>query len=389
MSLTALSPTVARTPDVPVGCTSLPSLTGLRFAAALAVFAHHLALPELSVFGGRAAEWTGRVFGVAGGLGVTFFFLLSGFILTWSAAPGDTAGRFVRRRLAKLVPNHLVTFAAALALIAWATTGWQQALPNLFLVQAWSWDPAVSFSVNIPSWSLSCELLFYLAFPALLRLVRRISPTRLWGWAAAVAALIVAVPALATALLPGAQRIPGWPVSAVQNWFVYQFPPVRMAEFVLGMLLARIVLADRWIGIRPLHALVLLAAAYPLALNVPYLYGLTAVWVVPLALLIPAVAIADLRGRPSLLRHPAVHWLGEVSFAFYLVQAIVLIGATRYLTLHKPYDTVAALALCLLALAVTLGLAHLLHRYVERPAMRRWASAGRSDGRRAEARSGA
>src|SRR3546814_3967828 len=29
------------------------------------------------------------------------------------------------------------------------------------------------------------------------------------------------------------------------NWFVYNLPPVRMLEFVLGMLLARIVLTDR------------------------------------------------------------------------------------------------------------------------------------------------
>lgn len=78
-----------------------PSLTGLRFVAASLVFAYPAALPVPSMrlfaddavaygFYDRASQ--------AGGLGVGFFFVLSGFILTWSARPGDTPRTFWRRR---------------------------------------------------------------------------------------------------------------------------------------------------------------------------------------------------------------------------------------------------------------------------------------------------
>ncbi|KAB1147634.1 acyltransferase [Streptomyces luteolifulvus] len=351
----------------------LPSLTGLRFLAATAVFLYHVTGPQLTPFGGETAQRGARFFGVAGGLGVAFFFVLSGFILTWSARPGDGAGRFLRRRLVKLFPNHLVTFGVALlAFAAATTTSWQQWLPNLLLVQTWSWDPAISFGVNAPSWSLGCELVFYLCFPLLHRAVRKIDATRLWGWVLALVAAVWAVPAFAYAVLPGEIGIPGWQASTVQNWFVYQLPPVRMLEFVLGMLLARIVLTDRWIGVRLPTAIALCAVAYAVALQIPYLYALTAVWVVPIGLLVPAAAVADLRGSRSPFRGRTMTWLGEISFAFYLLQASVLVGGSRYLVGHKPFGWAAGLGLCVLAWALTLALATVLYRCVERPAMKHW-----------------
>lgn len=360
----------------------LPSLTGLRFCAAMAVFVYHVTTPELTPFGGDTASWTGRVFQIAGGLGVCFFFVLSGFILTWSARPGEPARRFLRRRLVKLYPNHLVCYVLALLVFAGtATASLQQWLPSLLLLQTWSWDPAVSFGVNGPSWSLGVELFFYLCFPLLHRLISAIPPARLWGWTAVLFAGVLAVPALAYAALPGTPHMPGWGISAEQSWFVYQLPPVRMLEFAIGMLLARIVLTDRWIGIRIHHALALCAVAYVVALDLPVLFALSAAWLVPIGLLIPAAAVADRSGTRSPFRGRVMTWLGEVSFAFYLLQAPVLIGGSRYLAEHRPVGWPAGLGLCLLACAVTVGLAHLLHVGVERPAMRRWSRPRRAPDR--------
>ncbi|GAA0660854.1 acyltransferase [Kitasatospora atroaurantiaca] len=352
----------------------LPSLTGLRFIAAMMVFLFHMTLTrlELNPYSGGTAHALEAVFTKAGWVGVSFFFILSGFVLTWSTRPDRTPRQFWWQRLVKLYPNHLATFALAMVLYASATATWKEWLPNLLLLQAWVPRFDTFFSVNIPSWSLSCELFFYLCFPLLNRWIGRIDAARLWAWAGGVAGVVVCLPAVALALLPDTPVMPnGFPVSVGQYWFVYLFPPVRMLEFVLGILMARILMSGRWINLRLLPAAALAGAGYLAALAVPWLYGLSAAAVVPLALLIPAAASADVRAQASPLRGRVMRWLGEVSFAFYLVHVPVLLYM-RQLMDHGYYSAPVATGVVLLITAVSLLLAWLLHIGVERPLMRRW-----------------
>ncbi|MFD1047577.1 acyltransferase family protein, partial [Kibdelosporangium lantanae] len=125
-------------------------------------------------------------------------------MLTWSQRSGDTKPRFWRRRFVKIYPNHLFTWLLALVLALWAgetvTTG--RILPSLFLVHTWAPDLNVIASINVPSWTLSCELLFYITFPWLSALVARIRTDRLWWWAGGIAAVIMLLPVLVYALVP-------------------------------------------------------------------------------------------------------------------------------------------------------------------------------------------
>ena len=94
----------------------LPTLTGMRFIAAAMVFLFHANLEGL--FASPEAGGTFNAIASQGGwTGVGFFFILSGFVLTWAARPGDSTPRFWRRRFFKIYPNHLVTFIAALLLL--------------------------------------------------------------------------------------------------------------------------------------------------------------------------------------------------------------------------------------------------------------------------------
>jgi peptidoglycan/LPS O-acetylase OafA/YrhL len=370
-----MSTTTARKPEAGpdrIRLDRLPSLTGMRFFAALAVFLYHATNGQFSPFGGQFGERAGWLFGKSGWAGVSFFFVLSGFVLTWSARPGDRPVPFIRRRLVKLFPNHLVTFGLCMALFASAYTTWRQWLPNILLVHAWSPDYRVSFSVNIPSWSLSCELLFYVCFPVLLRLIKKIDAAHLWYWVIGLVAVDFAVPVITYAAVPNSPQAPGFPVGLTQDWLVYQFPPVRMIEFVVGMLMARIVLSDKWINVRILPALALFAGAYAIGLNVPYLFSLASTTLLPIALLVAAIAVADLRGTASVLRGRLITQFGDVSFAFYLMQAPMLMYCTRYLNPHKPYDITAGLALVLFEWVVIMALAQVMHACVEMPMMRRF-----------------
>ncbi|MGS2646619.1 acyltransferase family protein [Streptosporangium sp. LJ11] len=225
----------------------LPSLTGMRFVAAFLVFACHACV--LGFFHQETAASPQTFAFASGWLGVEFFFVLSGFVLTWSAREGRSRTGFWRRRLVKVYPVHMVTWLAALGLAVWAgqAVDLPKLLPSLLLVHTWHPRMDVVITINVVTWSLACDLLFCLAFPLLHALVRRIPARRLWWAAGAVAAVIALLPAVALLTLPGTPRLPGQDMSFVQNWFLVSFPPIRTLDFVLGIVMARIVLMGRWI----------------------------------------------------------------------------------------------------------------------------------------------
>ncbi|WP_448321758.1 acyltransferase family protein [Streptomyces sp. CO7] len=355
----------------------LSSLTSMRFFAALLVFFCHAGFVAFFNQPSYRDDFTSLV-NKSGAVGVSFFFVLSGFVLAWSARRDDTTPRFWRRRLFKIYPMHLVTFALAMAVTAWATAAWDTSLLNLFLVQTWLPRADIANMVNIPSWSLSCELFFYLSFPLLFSGLRRIRAEHLWRWAIGVTAAIALVP-LAARLLPGAPLMPpiggpvGNPVSQWETWFIYAFPPVRMLEFVLGILMALIVLNGRWVRLPLWVPLVLAAGAYAGALHAPYGFSLVAVTIVPVALVIPATAALDIGGQSSFLQNRVLVLLGEISFAFYMVHSVVMAGFGRLIT-QGALGSWATTGLILLNLVVSLAVSWVLYTFVERPIMKRWGS---------------
>ncbi|MFD5322372.1 acyltransferase family protein [Streptomyces sp. NPDC127092] len=355
----------------------LPSLTGLRFVAALLVFAFH-ATWQTAYVGGSGGEALGDVFANAGFYGVSFFFVLSGFVLTWSARPDDTAPRVWRRRLAKIYPNHLVTFGVAAVLMLVTATPFttKGTLAGLFLVQAWFPDITVPNTMNAVSWSLSVELFFYLSFPFLLRLLNRVPVARLWPLAATLGAFTVLAPVVGQYLVTGAPLpfIDDGTLSFEQIWFVYFFPPVRALEFLLGMVAARLVMAGAWPRFGLPAAGLLAVAGYAVNSLVPYLFGVAgtaALWLTPL---VAAAALADERGTRSPLRGRVMVRLGELSFAFYMVHGLVVAYVHRGLIAGQDLPPAVGALLLVAALLLTLALAHVLFRWVETPFVRRFGS---------------
>lgn len=153
----------------------LEALTGLRFYAAFGVILFHLSIFDFFALDGPAVRLGQTAFLNAGWLGVSFFFVLSGFVLTWSARPRDKAGRFFARRLAKIYPNHLFMFiTVALISGGLGQTPLWQGFANLFLLQSWIPQNTAFFGVNGPSWSISAELFFYAMFPLLYLVIKRL-----------------------------------------------------------------------------------------------------------------------------------------------------------------------------------------------------------------------
>ncbi len=345
--------------------------------AALMVFATHILWYTQLVPGDTGTELR-EMFTLAGSYGVGFFFILSGFVLTWTARPDDTPRSFWRRRLVKIGPMHLVTFglAAILVLSTDRPTRVVDWFASLALVQSWFPDIQTTSAVNGVSWSLACELFFYLSFPALLPLLRRIREEWLWGAVAAVLALIAGMFLVATFLVNDQPRLPAFGVageaSFTQVWFVYFFPPVRALEFVLGILLARIVASGRWPGLGLAPAFALAVAGYVLAQYEPYLAGtggVASVWTAPL---IAAAAVADRQGAASVFRRPTMVFLGEISFAFYMVHWIIIVTAAELMGPTRTFSLFTGSLLVLVLLAVVVLCSWVLYRCVEVPLVRRF-----------------
>ncbi|GAA3944609.1 acyltransferase family protein [Actinoplanes auranticolor] len=373
----------------------LPSLTGMRVLAGFGVFSTHII--ALGLFADPMAMMSYIHYAANSGVfGVGFFFVLTGFVVTWTAATGDTAGKFWRRRFFKLIPNHIVVYLIILAL--WLPTevpiNTLAAIAGFFLVTAWSPSQDVLFgNLNGPMWSANIDVLAYAIFPLLYFLIKKIRPNRLWAWAVAMVALAALVPLVAHNFLPGGPPSLTAPdISWPQHWFGFYFPLTRAIEFVLGILMARILLTGRWIGITALPAALLTAGVYLATLDVPIFHGYTVIPLVPIAILIPAMAYSDMLGHRTLVNSRFMVWLGDRMYAFFVTHITVLFMAHAALNgengvvgmyTQKQFGTGTVVLVVAALYVLCVLVAQLLFVTVERPAMRRW-SRSRKD--RAEAR---
>ena len=319
----------------------LPRLTGLRAVAALVVFAHHAQL-----YGG----WPELRFLEAGYLGVSLFFVLSGFVLTWAARPGDSARRFWSRRFARIYPAYLVGVALAVVLVDRPPLG--PLLANLALVQAWVPDLDYSFGVSSPNWSLSCEAFFYALFPFVAWRVAALAPGRalrlLAGWWLVTNAATVA---LST-------------VSADVAYMAYADPLLRSGEFALGILGA-LALQRGWRPpLAPGAAIALVVGLTAVGWKLKPPFPCLGVMLGPaFALLIVAAASADRAGSRDWLSSRALVYGGQISYCFYLVHLSVI---DRHVGPVLPRGAHVAVSL-----VVAVALAAALHHAVERPFQRR------------------
>lgn len=349
----------------------IDALTGLRCYAALMVVFFHISLNRFFMQEAPAVEQAQYLLSNAGWFGVTFFFVLSGFVLTWSQRPGDTPLGFLWRRIAKIAPNHVVTFGLAFAVAGLAGAEPWEALSNLLLLHAWVPRDTAFFSINHPSWSLSAELFFYACFPLLIGPIMRIQTRNLQPLALLVLIVVLGLPLLAAMLPEGATfgenhaQSPLYGSSIPQVWAVYALPPVRLLEFVLGMIVARMVRSQSLPQIPLGWGLLAVPLGYAASFGVPVLWQMSAIYVLPVLLLIVAAAQS---ARPlALLASPLAVRLGEISFALYMVHEIVLMVIGR---LFGPLSLAPGFAVLLMlgVVAASLALGWVLWRWVETPA---------------------
>lgn len=337
------------------------ALTGVRFYAALVVFATH-AVEKIP--GGDILEYSNIVLN-AGAIAVVFFFVLSGFILTYNygalfrdGVRWATYRQFVWHRLSRLYPLHLFTLLLVLPIATFSPNhpiDWR-ALPfHLTLLQCW-WplaSPSFKSYLNTPSWSISCEWLFYVLAPLAMFVVLR--ERRHWvQWILLVAYICGLGWFLVESESDGIR-------SYLMNWFA----PSRFAEFLAGVYLAKLFLASRnkirspfAVGMQVSGISLIIAGAIGKQ-YAPWLFQGGLLIIPGAALLILGLAY----GHGHFVSHLSHAWmnrLGVASFSFYLVHDPMLRalrGACFYFdfSVHS-WALLLPLALAMLILAQSAAL---------------------------------
>jgi peptidoglycan/LPS O-acetylase OafA/YrhL len=350
----------------------LDALTSLRFFAAFLVLCFHY---HLEAFKGEALPPLISL----GYTGVTFFFVLSGFILSHRYArttfDREESFRFTVARIARIYPVFLLSLVLA---IPEALNHFLYSAGLVYAIRAvgfiltplglHAWLPGAACFINCPSWSISTEFFFYATFPFLMPFVFR----RPLAW---LLGTIIAAIALWALLLPLADIVktgkffrpsPSKTPELLFGQFIVAFPILRLPEFVLGITCYALWRRYRQIPNAIYWLLFVLAGSIILATSdgIPSIImqnGLTVVVWVPLIL----AAASSQRGP---LHLPLMIFLGQISYSLYLLHVPVLDTLRMFQKLvlnQKLSDTPWTSVLTATPLALLAAV--LAYRYVEEP----------------------
>jgi len=293
----------------------IPKLDGLRALSALLVMLYHFGYP------------------IPAGFGVTCFFVISGFLITWllleerDKTGGTSLKGFYIRRAFRIFPAFYVYWALSVAYkVIWhRPLLWGQAVSSFFYVcnyyQGLNAYPESGFS---RTWSLGVEEQFYLLWPFLFMKLRE--PRQLLRVLLGIIAAI------------WVYRL-GLYFAGVHEYYLYTAFECRADSIFVGCALAvalRQRLLDAWVGRLCRHWTRLLVTVGCLGLSLVFHHAYGSNYRDPVAHLVEPVLFAILivqmigiQWRPlELLDARPVRFLGLISYSTYLYHGVVPIPAS-------------------------------------------------------------
>lgn len=297
----------------------LRALTGLRGIAAWFVVLYHIRLSLTALLPQPVIDVFAK-----GYLAVDLFFMLSGFVMWLNYADRLRAsglagtGAFLWRRLARIWPLHFAVLSGfiAFALLLLVTGRHDPAaypfaeLPlHLLLMQ--NWGLTADLTWNHPAWSISTELAAYILFPLLVVTV---------NWDTVKTPVLLALLALLVAALNALFQWQGH--AGLGDAIANMGLPRCLIEFAMGTILCA--LWKRWLAVR--QAKLACAAATIAAAGLWLGLGLAETLIVPVLFASLLLALALNHGPvAALLGGRVLHYLGEISYATYLVHFLLFI----------------------------------------------------------------
>jgi peptidoglycan/LPS O-acetylase OafA/YrhL len=338
----------------------IPSLNGIRAVSALIVVFSHAGLERV----------------VPGGLGVTIFFFLSGYLITTlmlrehTRSGGIDIAAFYVRRLRRLVPPLIVTLIVAYTLtfvgLLPGHITVQGVLAQLFYLANYL-EIYFDGSAKIPTgtgvlWSLAVEEHFYLVFPVLMSLsfLRGMSNSRRMLIAAGICAAVLAWRCYLVYALGASES---------RTYFASD---TRVDSIIYGCILAFWLWAeerrasDRTMnaadyGLLALGGLLLISTILyrDPQFRETFRYSLQGIALMPLFYL----AVRFPKSWPfALLNHSIAVRIGIYSYAIYLIHRVIIVALVENL----PWLETEPVVLTTACLTLSVIFAILVDRYVDR-----------------------
>lgn len=362
-----------------------PLLDGMRAVAVLSVIVVHAALMS----GAFNTSLYGRLLAHLN-IGVTIFFLISGFLLyrpmidhRTGGAPAPARDQYAKRRFLRIYPAYWVVLTVLALLPGVTGTVGGNVWPMYAMVQTlpvYHGARCVDhvFTCGLAqTWSLVVELTFYIALPLYAWLVARLTRgLRVRTWIATELAALAALSAISMLVqYSGSGTAPAWVGGSVLGYVFWFALGMGMAIVSVGVAGARPGPKTRTILRRAALPLWALAVALYVGLSLwlpasPFLLAHNQQLVMQLAfgviaalLLVPAVFGSG--GIPHrLLAHRVVAWIGLVSYGMFLWHYVVAqqLG---------PAGAKASFPVILIGtLAITICIAAASYYLIERPILR-------------------
>jgi peptidoglycan/LPS O-acetylase OafA/YrhL len=362
-----------------------PNLNGLRFLAALLVVIDHIEGTRFDL--GLFSHWNNPAMALLGQLGVTLFFALSGFLITYLLlAEKEKLGTvkfqdFYLRRALRIWPLYYVLVGLGLLVLpalpffnipelsalAQEHLGLKLGLYVLILPnvvkELFRAVPYLS-----PAWSIGVEEQFYLFWPVVIRYTRRYVPV-----IAGIGALVT-VSSLALGYLsaPGREIIPNTPLVAFLKNFLFFF---RIQCMCIGGLFA-VALYFRWDAVlrplmaRPTQVITWLLAVVLVARGQEFWHLTHEVYAVLFGTIILNLAAAH--NSIFNFQQPWLDYLGRISYGLYMLHSIAIVVGIRLVSLLVA-DSASWLhqaGVYALSLGLAVGLAAASYHYLEKPFLR-------------------
>lgn len=302
----------------------IPQLTFTRFLASMAIVILHFGLFNWPMNTRYISQLGGDLIG-----GITYFFVLSGFILVVSNCKNNSLPvkiariPFWKRRFARIYPVYLLAVLIFFLLVfkydptiplVWQIKSYAY---SLFLTQSWNYKMALD--INYPAWSLSVEAFFYLIFPWLFANINRLKNTLI---------LILAILAWYLNLLAVDNLIEN---QAPKN-FIKFFPLLHVSTFIVGVcagiLFARNLklLQEQRIKIYVLVTLIGVYVIWGMYRNYPDYERFQNNGYLSIFFALFIIALSLFQGKmKSILAWKPLEFLGEISYSIYLFQFVVLL----------------------------------------------------------------